>query len=80
MAPIEIDDGQLGPGYGVPTEAATEATSLLARSEGIFVDPIYTAKALAGLVDAVRDGRFDGRTVVFWHAGGLPGLFETLES
>jgi 1-aminocyclopropane-1-carboxylate deaminase/D-cysteine desulfhydrase-like pyridoxal-dependent ACC family enzyme len=76
---IDIDAGQLGDGYGVPTEAADEATRLLARTEGILVDPIYTAKALAGLIERVRDGRFDGRRVVFWHAGGAPGLFEPLD-
>jgi 1-aminocyclopropane-1-carboxylate deaminase/D-cysteine desulfhydrase-like pyridoxal-dependent ACC family enzyme len=77
---IEIHDAQLGPGYGRPTEASSEATRLLARREGIFVDPIYTAKALAGLVVAVRDGILDGQKVVFWHAGGTPGLFEPLEA
>ena len=76
---IELDGGELGPGYGRPTGAAEEATRLLARTEGILVDPIYTAKALAGLVRRVREGRADGRTVVFWHAGGLPGLFEPLD-
>jgi 1-aminocyclopropane-1-carboxylate deaminase/D-cysteine desulfhydrase-like pyridoxal-dependent ACC family enzyme len=72
---IEIADDQLGDGYGHPTDASTEATQLLARTEGIFVDPIYTAKALAGLIARVGDGRLTG-PVVFWHAGGLPGLFE----
>ena len=74
---IEIDDGQLGDGYGRPTAAADEAASLLARTEGILVDPIYTAKALAGLIAGVRDGRVTG-PVVFWHAGGGPGLFESI--
>jgi len=74
---IELDDGFLGPAYGVPTRAATEAAELLARTEGILVDPIYTAKALAGLVAGVRSGRLTG-SVVFWHAGGTPGLFEGL--
>ena len=50
---------------------------LLATTEGILVDPVYTAKALAGLVDGVRTGRFGGR-VVFWHAGGTTALFEDL--
>jgi D-cysteine desulfhydrase family pyridoxal phosphate-dependent enzyme len=72
---IELTDDQLGDGYGKPTEAALEATQLMARTEGILVDPIYTAKALAGLIARVRDGRLRG-PVVFWHAGGLPGLFE----
>jgi 1-aminocyclopropane-1-carboxylate deaminase/D-cysteine desulfhydrase-like pyridoxal-dependent ACC family enzyme len=79
MEPAEIDlDGAfLGPAYGVPTQAAAEAAELLAQTEGILVDPIYTAKALAGLVAGVRSGRLTGM-VVFWHAGGTPGLFETL--
>jgi D-cysteine desulfhydrase len=77
-AAIDLADDQLGDGYGRPTEAAREATRLLARTEGILVDPIYTAKALAGLIARVRDGRLRG-PVVFWHAGGLPGLFERIE-
>lgn len=76
---ILLDPAQLGDGYGLPTVAADEATVLLARSEGILVDPIYTAKALAGLVEGVSSGRWDGRRVVFWHAGGTPGLFEPLD-
>jgi 1-aminocyclopropane-1-carboxylate deaminase/D-cysteine desulfhydrase-like pyridoxal-dependent ACC family enzyme len=75
---IHLDPGQLGAGYGVPTEAAADATRLLARTEGLLVDPIYTAKALAGLIALVRSGALDGRNVVFWHAGGTPGLFELL--
>jgi 1-aminocyclopropane-1-carboxylate deaminase/D-cysteine desulfhydrase-like pyridoxal-dependent ACC family enzyme len=74
---ITIEDDQLGAGYGQPSAAADEATALLARTEGILVDPIYTAKALAGLVARVRDGRLRG-PVVFWHAGGTPALFERL--
>ncbi len=78
-APVEIDDRALGAGYGIPSEAAAEAAGLLARTEGVLVDPIYTAKALGGLVEMVRSGGLGGRRVVFWHAGGLPGLFEPLE-
>lgn len=78
-AEIVLDESQLGVGYGRRTEAADEATRLLARTEGILVDPIYTAKALAGLVAEVRSGRLDGRRAVFWHAGGTPGLFEPLD-
>ena len=72
---IALSDDQLGDGYGRRTAAADEATRLLARTEGILVDPIYTAKALAGLVAGVRSGSFRG-PLVFWHAGGTPGLFE----
>jgi 1-aminocyclopropane-1-carboxylate deaminase/D-cysteine desulfhydrase-like pyridoxal-dependent ACC family enzyme len=74
---IELSDDQLGDGYGRPSAAADEAARLLARSEGVFVDPVYTAKALAGLIARDRDGRLRG-PVVFWHAGGTPGLFEKL--
>ena len=76
---IELDEGYLGGGYGRPSEAGDEATALLARTEGIFVDPVYTAKALAALIAGVRRGDFDGRRVVFWHAGGTPALFESLD-
>jgi 1-aminocyclopropane-1-carboxylate deaminase/D-cysteine desulfhydrase-like pyridoxal-dependent ACC family enzyme len=75
---VVLDDDQLGAGYGRRTAAADEAAGLLARTEGILVDPIYTAKALAGLVARVRDGRLTG-PVVFWHAGGTPGIFERLD-
>jgi 1-aminocyclopropane-1-carboxylate deaminase/D-cysteine desulfhydrase-like pyridoxal-dependent ACC family enzyme len=74
---IELSDEERGPGYGVRTAQAEDAARLLARTEGILVDPIYTAKALAGLVARARDGRLTG-PVVFWHAGGTPALFESL--
>jgi 1-aminocyclopropane-1-carboxylate deaminase/D-cysteine desulfhydrase-like pyridoxal-dependent ACC family enzyme len=73
---IELDNGELGEGYGEPSEAARIAARQLARTEGLFVDPIYTAKALAGLGTRVRRGHLTGKRVVFWHAGGLPSLFE----
>ncbi len=76
---IVVEEPRLLIGYGRRDPAAEEATGLLARTEGILVDPIYTAKALAWLVAQAREGRLTGRRVVFWHAGGTPGLFETLE-
>ena len=76
---IRFDRRQIGDGYGRPTEAGTAAADLIARTEGILVDPIYTAKALASLIEAVRDGRHDDRSVVFWHAGGTPGILEPLD-
>ena len=78
-AAIELDEAFIGAGYGRPTESAQEARDLLARTEAILVDPIYTAKALAGLIAGVRSGAWDGERIVFWHAGGLPGLFEPLD-
>ena len=78
-AAVDLDEAQLGDGYGRPTVAAGDAAALLARTEGILVDPIYTAKALASLVARVRTGAWDDRRIVFWHAGGLPGIFEPLD-
>jgi D-cysteine desulfhydrase len=77
--PIELDDRALGDGYGRPSHAADDAARLLARTEGILVDPIYTAKALAGLVGLARAGSLRDQRVLFWHAGGGPGLFEPLD-
>lgn len=76
MASLEIDDSQVGPGYGQPTAAMIEAVELVARTEGILLDPVYTGKAMAGLLARVRSGAFaPDETVVFWHTGGAPGLF-----
>ena len=73
---IEVDDGFVGSGYGVPTEASTEALELVARAEGIVLDPVYTAKAMAGLISRIRAGEFAReQRVLFWHTGGVPGLF-----
>jgi L-cysteate sulfo-lyase len=67
---------QAGPGYGVLTDAARTALSDTARTEGVVLDPVYTAKAMAGLHAAVRDGEIrPGERTVFVHTGGLPGLF-----
>jgi 1-aminocyclopropane-1-carboxylate deaminase/D-cysteine desulfhydrase-like pyridoxal-dependent ACC family enzyme len=74
--PIEIDDRFIGAGYGIPTEASGEAIELAARTEAIFLDPVYTGKAMAALVAYVRQRRFtEGQTVLFWHTGGQVGLF-----
>lgn len=77
---VELDASQVGPGYGTPTRESAGAAELLARSEGILVDPIYGAKALAALIAAVRTGSLDGRRAIFWHGGGLPALFESPEA
>jgi 1-aminocyclopropane-1-carboxylate deaminase/D-cysteine desulfhydrase-like pyridoxal-dependent ACC family enzyme len=75
-AAVEVDDTFVGGGYGVPTGASTEAQQLAARTEALFVDHTYTAKALAALIAYVRDGRIpNDATVVFWHTGGQVGLF-----
>ena len=73
---IVVDCSYIGPGYGQPTEAMNEAVVLLARTEGLLFDPVYTGKALAGMIDYVRQGRFDAsQKIVFLHTGGAVGLF-----
>lgn len=73
---IDIRFDQIAPGYGLPSPSGNEALSLLARTEGILTDPIYSAKALAGLIDDVRHKRIPSdSTVVFVHTGGTPALF-----
>ncbi len=73
---VEVTDGQVGNGYGIPTEASTEALDLFARSEGILLDPTYTAKAAAEMVAAAREGRYPaGDRIIFLHTGGHPALF-----
>lgn len=75
-ATVEVDDGFVGEGYGIPTAASTEALELTARTEGIVLDPVYTAKAMAGLISRLRRGHFvPTDRVLFWHTGGQPGLF-----
>lgn len=66
----------VGPGYGKPTDAMIEAINLTARHEGILLDPVYSGKGMAGLIDLVRKGHFKrGENVVFLHTGGSVGLF-----
>lgn len=65
-----------GPAYGVSTPEGQEAIRLLARTEGIFLDPVYTGKAFAALLAALRQEQFRAdQTVLFWHTGGIAGLF-----
>ena len=69
-------DDYVGEGYGIVTPAGLAALKLVARTEGIILDPIYTAKAMAGLIDHIRQGRIGpGEAVVFVHTGGTPALF-----
>lgn len=78
LEPEEVlaDDSYLGDGYGVPTKEGLEAIRLAASTEGLILDPVYTGKAMAGLVDYARRGRIGrGETVVFVHTGGAAGLF-----
>src|SRR5581483_2175090 len=73
---LQIDHDRFGDGYGVPTDDCREALDLAARLEGLVLDPVYSGKAMAGLIAARRDGRIDRDTsVVFLHTGGMPALF-----
>ena len=70
-----VDYERAGPRYGVPTEEVREALHLAARLEGLLLDPVYTGKAMAGLLAACRSGRFaPSDQIVFLHTGGLPAL------
>jgi 1-aminocyclopropane-1-carboxylate deaminase/D-cysteine desulfhydrase-like pyridoxal-dependent ACC family enzyme len=75
-AVVTVDDRFVGDGYGQPTAASAEAIDLAARTEALFLDPTYTAKAMAGLIARVRQVDFhDDSTVLFWHTGGQVALF-----
>ena len=73
---VTVFDHYIGPGYGLDTPKSVEAMKLLARAEGIILDPVYTAKAMAALLDWVRQGRLTEKdTVLFWHTGGQLAMF-----
>ncbi len=73
---VEVVAGHAGPAYGVAHQATVEAIELAARLEGLVLDPVYSGKALAGLIALVRSGRWTaGQHVVFIHTGGAPALF-----
>ena len=78
---IEVSDAVLAPGYGRLNEAACEAMALAAGHEGLLLDPVYTGKAMAGLIAHVRSGRIAaGSRVLFVHTGGQPALFAYADS
>lgn len=71
-----LDHSYVGAGYGVIGEAEKEAISLTAKYEGILLDPVYTGRAMAGLIDMIRSGKLIKEDkVLFWHTGGAPALF-----
>ncbi len=78
IRPEEIlaNDSYCSAGYGVLTGAEREAVTLFARTEGLLLDPVYTGRAAAGLVDLIRKGCFrKDESVLFWNTGGQPALF-----
>ena len=74
-------DDYVGPGYSLPTDAMVEAVKLLARTESILLDPVYSGKAMSGLIDLVRKDHFKkGANLLFLHTGGSPALYAYLDS
>ena len=79
-AVVAFDD-YVGPGYSLPTDGMVEAVKLLASTESILLDPVYSGKAMAGLIDLVRKDYFpEGSNVLFLHTGGSPALFAYLDT
>lgn len=77
---IQVDDRFVGPGYGSPTPGGLEAIRLLARTEAIFLDPVYTGKAMDGLLEHVRSGEVSANdSVIFLHTGGGPSIFASID-
>jgi D-cysteine desulfhydrase len=73
---IEIMDEYIGERYGIPTEEGIAALKLVAKTEGIILDPVYTGKAISGVIDLIRKGEFTYEdTIIFIHTGGIPPLF-----
>ncbi|MFZ3034349.1 MAG: D-cysteine desulfhydrase family protein [Parvibaculum sp.] len=73
---VLLEDGFVGEAYGMPTPEMVEAVELLARQEGILLDPVYTGKGMGGMLALIRRGAFAREeTLVFLHTGGMPGLF-----
>lgn len=73
---IHVNSDYLGGGYGIMGQLEIEAIQLFARTEGLLLDPVYTGRAAAGMIDLIRKGFFKSEErVVFWHTGGTPALF-----
>jgi len=80
-AGMVIDGSQLGAGYGLPTAAMQDAVRLMARAEGLLVDPVYSGKAFAGVLADLQQERFaPGDNVLFVMTGGTPGLYAYRET
>jgi D-cysteine desulfhydrase len=72
---IRVDGSQRGEAYGLPTDAMLNALRIMARSEGLLLDPVYSGKAFAGVLAGMRNGVWEDRDVLFVMTGGTPGLF-----
>ncbi len=81
LSDVDIRSEYMGKGYGIVGEAEREAIKIVAETEGIFLDPVYTGRAMAGLLDLIRNGQFKpDETVLFWHTGGTAALFSYKEN
>jgi len=73
---IRLEDRYVGEGYGIVSSLERDAIRLVAQKEGILLDPVYTGRAMGGLIDLIKRGVFDSKgAVLFWHTGGSPALF-----
>lgn len=73
---VEVNDDYISPGYGILTDVERDAIRMVAELEGILLDPVYTGRAMGGLIDLIRWGAFTrSQRVLFWHTGGTPALF-----
>ena len=78
---VQVTDEYVGPGYSLPSDEMVEAVQLLARTEGILLDPVYTGKVMAGLIGMIREGKFKKEdNVLFLHTGGSPALYAYTET
>lgn len=76
LADLVTDQNYIGEGYGIPTAGGMEAISLFARAEAVILDPCYTSKAAAAMIDHIRRGEIgEDDTIVFLHTGGMPAIF-----
>jgi len=73
---VQVDCNFLGEGYGIPSPGELAAIRLFAGQEGILLDPVYTCRAAAGMIDLIHKGFFGmDKRILFWHTGGIPALF-----
>lgn len=80
-ADVQVSDEYIGEGYGIPSAGGLEAIGLVAQTEGVLLDPVYTGKAMAGLIGTVGAGGFKKTDeIVFFHTGGVPALFASADS
>lgn len=74
---VSLNSDYIGSGYGVPSKESDRALREMWECEGILLDPVYTAKAMAGLIDLTRQGAWVGHRIVFLHTGGIPSIFDS---